>query len=166
MVSIPVQQSQLKKSPQAGTHEQFGDSARRQENKLMKYIVMLWGNQTQAPQYTPEERSAAMEAWYALRAEMQAAGVYLDNYGFSPVPDVTTVRVRNGNTLTTAGPFAAMNEQLGGIFMLDCKDRDEAIGWAAKIPYAQYGSVEVRPAMTYAERDQPGAGKDDQSSTN
>jgi hypothetical protein len=164
MVSIPVQQSHLKESNQAGTNEQPGDSFRQLENKLMKYMLMFWGNQSQAPQYTPEERSAAVQAWYALRAEMQAAGVYVDNYGFSPDTDVTTVRVRNGKTVTTNGPFAETPERLSGYFMLDCKDLDEAIGWAAKIPYAAYGSIEVRPAITYAqEREKQVAGQDGRS---
>jgi hypothetical protein len=56
-----------------------------------------------------------------------------------------SVRVRNGQTLSTDGPFAETHEQLGGFFMLDCKDLDEAMRWAAKIPHAQYGSVEIRP---------------------
>lgn len=55
------------------------------------------------------------------------------------------MRVRDGRTLTTDGPFAETHEQFGGYFMLDCKDLDEAISWAAKVPHALYGSVEVRP---------------------
>jgi hypothetical protein len=108
----------------------------------MKYALLLYGNVSQEPHYTPEEAPAARQAWFDLLAEMKAAQVYLLNYGLSPVTDATTVRVRNG-------PFAETHEQLGGYFMLDCKDLDEAIGWAAKIPYAKYGSIEVRPVITY-----------------
>ena len=69
----------------------------------------------------------------------------LSNNGLSPTHSATTVRVRGGQTLTTDGPFAETHEQLGGYSVLDCPNLDEAIRWAAKIPYAQYGSVEVRP---------------------
>ena len=69
-----------------------------------------------------------------LGKEAEAAGVLLSNNGLSPVADATTVRVRNGKTLTTDGPFAETHEQLGGYYLFDCKDLDEAIGWAAKIP--------------------------------
>jgi hypothetical protein len=86
-----------------------------------------------------------MKTWFALLEEMKAAGVLVDNNGLSPVATATTVRVREGKTLITDGPFAETHEQFGGYFLLECKDLDEAIGWAAKVPYAQYGSVEVRP---------------------
>ncbi len=115
----------------------------------MKYMLLLYGNTSQAPHYTPEEARAARQGWFDLQADMKAAGVYLSNYGLSPVTDATTVRVRNGETVTTDGPFAETPEQLGGYFMLDCKDLDEAIGWAAKIPYVKYGSIEIRPVITY-----------------
>ena len=64
--------------------------------------------------------------------------------------DRESFRVREGKTLTTDGPFAETHEQLGGFFVLDCKDLDEAIQWAAKIPTAKYGSIEVRPDWTQA----------------
>ena len=115
----------------------------------MKYMLLLYGNASQAPHYTPEEATAARQSWFDLLEEMQAAQVYLFNYGLAPVTDATTVRVRTGETVTTAGPVAESPDQLEGYFMLDCKDLDEAIGWAAKIPYAKNGSIEVRPLITY-----------------
>ncbi|MCI0832319.1 MAG: YciI family protein, partial [Chloroflexi bacterium] len=66
-----------------------------------------------------------------------------------PVPTATTVRVRDGETVTTDGPFAETKEQLGGFYLLNCKDLDEAIVYAAKIPLAPTGSVEVRPVMEF-----------------
>jgi len=74
------------------------------------------------------------QVWNALRKEAQAAGVLLDSSGLSPVANATTVRVRNDKTLITDGPFAETHEQLGGFFLLECKDLDEALSWAAKIP--------------------------------
>jgi hypothetical protein len=66
-----------------------------------------------------------------------------------PVATATTVRVRNGQTVTTDGPFAETREQLGGYYLVEAKDLDEAISLAARIPAARYGSVEVRPIMVY-----------------
>jgi hypothetical protein len=117
----------------------------------MKYMLLLYGNASQAPHFTSEERSAARQVWFDLLADMKAAGVYLLNYGLAPVTDATTVRVRNGETVATNGPFAETDEQLGGYFLLDCKNLDEAKDWAAKIPHAKFGSIEIRPVITYTE---------------
>ena len=117
----------------------------------MKYMLLIYANASEAPEYTPEEHQAAVQTWFAFRTEAEAAGVLVSNNGLYPVTDATTVRVRNGKTLTTDGPFAETHEQLGGYFMLDCKDLDEAIGWAAKMPGAKYGSIEVRPVATYTQ---------------
>jgi len=117
----------------------------------MKYMLLLYGNASQAPHFPSEERSAARQVWFDLLTDMKAAGVYLLNYGLSPVTDATTVRVRNGETIAINGPFAETAEQLGGYFMLDCKHLDEAKDWAAKIPHAKFGSIEIRPVITYTE---------------
>ena len=71
--------------------------------------------------------------------------------GLDPTPSATTVRVRDGERLLTDGPFAETREALGGFYTVECKDLDEAISWAAKIPGAANGSVEVRPVMDYDE---------------
>ena len=110
----------------------------------MKYMLLMYANETEAPK-TPEEYQAAAQAWTTFGQEVSAAGVLLSNTGLSPVADATTVRVRDGKTLTTDGPFAETHEQLGGYYLLECKDLDEAIRWAEKIPTAKYGSIEVRP---------------------
>jgi hypothetical protein len=110
----------------------------------MKYMLLMYADESKAPK-SPEEYQAAGQAWYALGKEIEAAGVLVSNTGLSPVADATTVRVREGKTLTADGPFAETHEQLGGYYLLDCKDLDEALGWAAKIPSAKYGSIEVRP---------------------
>jgi hypothetical protein len=82
---------------------------------------------------------------------MNTAGVYVENFGFAPVGKAKTLRIRNGKTVTTNGPFAETTEELGGYFLLDCKDIDGALSWAAKIPYANGGSIEVRPVIAYTE---------------
>ncbi len=111
----------------------------------MKYILMDCANMSAAPQYTPEQAKAAIQAWLDYVKEAKAAGVLVHSEALRPATDATTVRVRNGKTLTSDGPFAETHEQIGGIFLLDCKDLDDAISWAAKMPGAKYGSVEIRP---------------------
>jgi hypothetical protein len=110
----------------------------------MKYMLLMYADETKVPN-SPEEIKAAGPAWYALSKELEAAGVLVSNCGLSPVADATTVRVRDGKSLTADGPFAETHEQLGGYYLLECKDLDEAISWAAKIPTAKYGTIEVRP---------------------
>jgi len=104
----------------------------------MKYMLLMYANESEMPQIL-EEQQAAAPVWSALAEEMKAAGVWISSSGLSPVADATTVRIRNGKTLTTDGPFAETHEQLGGYFLLDCKDLDEALRWAEKIPTAKYG---------------------------
>ncbi|HLO32280.1 MAG TPA: YciI family protein [Anaerolineales bacterium] len=110
----------------------------------MKYMLLMYADESGVPQ-TPEAQQAVAPAWSALTKEMQVAGVLLSSSGLSSVANATTIRVREGKTVTTDGPFAETHEQLGGYFLVDCKDLDEAIRWAEKIPTAKYGSVEVRP---------------------
>ncbi len=114
----------------------------------MKYILLMYANQSEAPQLNPEQQQAEQQAWYSFMKDAKAAGVLLDNNGLAPGVSATTVRVRDGKTLTTDGPFAETHEQMAGYSVVDCKDLDEAIAWAARIPTARYGSVEVRPLWT------------------
>ena len=111
----------------------------------MKYMLLMYVDEAIAPKFTPEEQQAVMQAWQAYMQEAAAAGVLLSNNGLDSVANATTVRIRNGKTLTTDGPFAETHEQLGGFSVLECKDLDEAIRWAEKIPTVKYGSIEIRP---------------------
>ena len=111
----------------------------------MKYMLLMYWDQSATPNPAPEEEQAAAQTWFTLMDEMKAAGVLRESNGLAPVTTATTVRVRDGKTLISDGPFAETHEQLGGFYLLDCKDLDEAIAWAAKIPSAKGGSVEVRP---------------------
>jgi hypothetical protein len=111
----------------------------------MKYMLLMYFDETIGTPATPEEYQVVGQRWAALRQEMQSAGVLIANNGLSSVSDATTVRVREGKILTADGPFAETHEQLGGYFLIECNDLDEATAWAAKIPSAEYGSIEVRP---------------------
>lgn len=81
--------------------------------------------------------------------EAGAAGVLGGGNALEAISTATSVRVRNGQMELTDGPFAETKEQLGGYYMLECKDLDEALLWAAKIPSARYGTIEVRPVMVF-----------------
>ncbi len=111
----------------------------------MKYMVLMYANEALADQMTPDETKQIMQDWMTYMKEGQAAGVLVGNGGLAPTANSTTVRVRDGKTMITDGPFAETHEQMGGYSLLDCQDLDEAVSWAAKIPTARYGSIEIRP---------------------
>ncbi|HET8758938.1 MAG TPA: YciI family protein [Solirubrobacteraceae bacterium] len=115
----------------------------------MRYLLTIYGDESGWNDVSPEAASAIMAAYGEFGQKAQAAGVLLGGEGLQPTSTATTVRVRDGETLTTDGPFAETREQLGGYYLLECADLDEAIGWASQIPGAQDGSVEVRPVMDY-----------------
>ena len=112
----------------------------------MKYLLALIGDQSRFAEATPEERQALMQAWDGYTRAASDAGVYLGGEGLQPPTTATTVKIQEtGDHIVTDGPFAETKEQLGGYYLVEAKDLDEAVGIAARIPAAQYGSVEVRP---------------------
>lgn len=114
----------------------------------MRYMMLIYGvDATIAPGQAEQE--AEMAAYNAFAHEATERGVMLSGEGLHPTSSATTVRVRDGKALTTDGPFAETKEQLGGFYLLNCKDLDEAIEFAAKIPGARTGSVEIRPVMEW-----------------
>jgi hypothetical protein len=117
----------------------------------MKYALTIYGDEHAAESATPEEMQGVSQAYGQLTQEMQDKGVYVAGEGLYPTQTATTVRVRGDDRTVTDGPFAETKEQLGGFYLVDCKDLDEAIEWAAKIPGAQNGSVEIRPVMVFDE---------------
>ncbi|HWI74738.1 MAG TPA: YciI family protein [Baekduia sp.] len=99
---------------------------------------------------TDAEPDPAMHgAWMQYTADLQAAGAMVAGDGLQGLDTATTVRVRDGETLVTDGPFAETKEMLGGYYLVDVADLDAALGWAAKIPSVGFGSVEVRPVMVF-----------------
>jgi len=95
-----------------------------------------------------------MQQYGQFGSELTEAGGMLGGDALQPVSTATSVRVRDGKTQITDGPFAETKEQLGGFYLMDCKDLDEAIKWAAKIPTARYGTIEVRPVIIFDEESQ------------
>jgi hypothetical protein len=111
----------------------------------MEYILLIYGNEADASKMTPAQGQQMFQGYMKFTQELTASG---KNKGGNPLErtsNATTVRVRNGKTLVTDGPFAETKEQLGGYYLVDAKDLDEAIAIAAKIPGALTGSIEVRP---------------------
>ena len=122
----------------------------------MKYMAIIYNDESQYANATPEEIGATFAAHGEFGEAAGKAGVMLGGDGLQPVATATTVRVRDGERLLTDGPYAETKEQLGGFYMLECKDLDEALAWAARIPEAKTGAVEVRPVLVYEEM--PGGG--------
>ncbi len=111
----------------------------------MRYVLLIYGNEAADSQAAPQEQEAVMAAYYAFGEEHQNRIQGGD--ALLPTTSATTVRVRDGKALVTDGPFAETKEQLGGYYVVDCKDLDEAIQIASHIPGAVTGSIEVRPIM-------------------
>jgi hypothetical protein len=113
----------------------------------MRYLLLIYASEAAYALMTQEERIELMQAHSAFANEAQRRGLLTGGEQLQPTSTATTIRVRNGKTLITDGPFAETKEQLAGTYILNCKDLDEAIEMAAKIPDAFFGSIEIRPAM-------------------
>jgi hypothetical protein len=110
----------------------------------MRYLLLIYGPED-VPDPTPDEQAEVMAAYNAFTEHIRSKNAYLGGEALEPTATATTVRVRDGKTLTTDGPFAETKEALGGYYLVEAKDLDEAIDFAARIPGAQTGSIEVRP---------------------
>jgi hypothetical protein len=115
----------------------------------MKYLLSIYSDESQWAVATPQDLQQMMSDYQAFSREATAAGVMVGGEGLSPSGTATTVRLRDDAVLTSDGPFAETREQLGGYYLLDCADEQEAIGWAARMPGARYGAIEVRAVMDY-----------------
>jgi hypothetical protein len=111
----------------------------------MKYLMLICDDEKNQPMADPDKAVKMMPEYVAFGEEMTKRGVLKDGARLRPTTDATTVQVRNGDVLTSDGPFAETKEQIGGYYLVDCKDLDEALEVAAKIPTARTGTIEVRP---------------------
>ena len=117
----------------------------------MQYLLLIYGNEKAGADMSKEGMDTMMSEYNAYTENLQSAGIMRAGDALHPTSAATTVRVQNGKTVTTHGPFAETKEQLGGYYSVDCKNLDEAIEWAAKCPGAQYGSMEVRPVVDFSQ---------------
>lgn len=111
----------------------------------MEFMALIHADGDAWLAQSDEERSAVYEQYRALAEDARAAGVLVAGDELGPTSAATTVRVRDGEVLISDGPYADVKEALGGYFIFDCPSIDEAISWAARIPSATTGAVEVRP---------------------
>jgi hypothetical protein len=115
----------------------------------MQYLLLIYRNEAELGHMTANDRKQMTAEYGTYTQSIIQSGHFKAGDGLQPTTTATTVRVRDGRTLTTDGPFAETREQLGGYYLVDAKDLDAALGLAARIPGAKTGSIEVRPVMTY-----------------
>ena len=115
----------------------------------MRYLLTLWSDESEMTARSKEQLAEAMSRYDAFTRELRESGAFAGGEGLDPTWTGKTLRVRDDERQVTDGPFAETKEQLGGFYLLECKDLDEAIAWATKVPAAERGSVEVRPVMQY-----------------
>ena len=115
----------------------------------MQYLLMIYRNEAEIGRMTAAERQKLQADYGAFTQSIIQSGNFKAGDALQPSMTATTVRVRDGKTLTTDGPFAETREQLGGYYLIDAKDLDAALAIAARIPGARDGSIEVRPIMVY-----------------
>ena len=118
----------------------------------MRYMLLIYGDESRWATMSEAEQQSNMQQWMTYDSEIRAAGVTQQGDALQSVGTATTVRLNGGEPLVTDGPFAETKEQLGGFYLLDVPNLDEAIKWAHKCPGARGGRLELRPVMEF---DQP-----------
>ena len=115
----------------------------------MKYLLLIYENEANFANVTEEEGNRIFAEYMDYSKGIAKSGNYIAGEALQPVATATTVRVRNGKTLTTDGPFAETREQLAGYYLVEAKDLDNAVTLAERIPSAKWGSIEVRPIRKF-----------------
>jgi hypothetical protein len=115
----------------------------------MEYMLLIYDRETDWKALAEKDRGAMFQEYGKFTEGLVNNGNFKAGNALQPVTTATTVRVRDGKTLTTDGPFAETREQLGGFYLIEAKDLDEALAIAARVPSARSGSIEVRPIMTH-----------------
>jgi len=118
----------------------------------MKYLCLIYDDEKKMGAMSKNEMDAFMGEYFSFTDGIRKSGHYLGGEALQPIQTATTVRIRNGKLSSTDGPFAETKEQLGGFYLIEARDLNDAIQVAARIPSARTGSVEVRPIMVF---DQP-----------
>lgn len=115
----------------------------------MRYMLLIYSNEAMDAGATPADKAKMFEEYNVFTKELTSRGAMKSGEALQPTGSATTVRVRNGKTAHTDGPFAETKEQLGGYYVVDVKNLDDAIKAAAMIPGAKSGSIEIRPIMEF-----------------
>ena len=117
----------------------------------MKYLCLIYDEEKKLGAMSKNESDAFMGEYFAFTEGIRKSGHFVGGEALQPVQTATTIRVRNGKLSTTDGPFAETKEQLGGYYLIDAKDLNDALQVASKIPSARLGSVEVRPIQEFSQ---------------
>jgi hypothetical protein len=115
----------------------------------MQYMLLIYDDETQWTTMSEEDSGAMMREYFSYTEALKAAGNYVAGDALQPTGTAKSVRVRDGELTTTDGPFAETKEQFGGYYLIDVDSEEEALDWAAKIPSAKLGTIEVRPVMVF-----------------
>lgn len=113
----------------------------------MQYLLLIYDEEKTWAAMSEAERQATFAEYGAFTREVRASGHFKAGEALQPISTATSVRVRAGKVLSTDGPFAETREQLGGFYLIEAKNLDEAVAIAARIPSARFGTIEVRPLM-------------------
>jgi hypothetical protein len=123
--------------------------ARHRAEVVMQYLLLIYEDQNLGAAMDEKAQKDLVDAYWAYTKELKDSGAWVAGEALQPTTSATTVRVRSGRTTTTDGPFAETKEQLGGFYMIDVPDLDQALKWAAKLPSSKTGSIEVRPIVKF-----------------
>src|SRR6478752_7135587 len=115
----------------------------------MQYMALIYSDPSLEPAYGTPEFEVMMKWYFAFNETLKAAGAYVAGEGLKDVETATSLRIRGGKVETMDGPFAETKERLGGYYIFEVPDLDAALHFAAMIPSAAYGTIEVRPVMDY-----------------
>jgi hypothetical protein len=115
----------------------------------MQYMCLIYDDENTWDNLPEDERNAVFGEYGSFTESIKGSGNYVAGDALQPTSTATTVRIRDGKTLVTDGPFAETKEQLGGYYLVEAKDVDEALKIAERIPSARYGSIEVRPVVVW-----------------
>jgi hypothetical protein len=115
----------------------------------MRYTLLIVGDESKYTEMSEEAARAQMQLWSDYTDALVKAGAFVSGEGLQTSTTATTLRVEDGERILSDGPFAETKEQIGGFYVIECKDLDEAIDWAAKLPHAENGTTEIRPVMEY-----------------
>jgi hypothetical protein len=115
----------------------------------MQYMLLIYVDEVLESERSEEAFNQIFQEYEVFDEQAKAKKAVLSAAALQPSSMATTVRVREGKTLITDGPFAEAKEQMGGFYMMECANLDEAIEWASKIPDAKYGTIEIRPKMVF-----------------
>ena len=121
----------------------------------MKYVCLIYDDEKKMSEMPQDEAQAFMGAYFQFTEEIRKSGNYVAGEALQPIHTATSLRSRNGKLSTTDGPFMETKEQLGGFYLIDARDLDEARKIAARIPSVKTGTIEVRPVVDFSKQQQP-----------